>query len=90
MILTVLSHIGGHLAVGFIVLIALAIALGIIFLIVICGVAAERIRRRREGYVPAPTAAYDKKNNMSRIPPSQLFGSLGQGRAGVERQAMRI
>lgn len=79
-----------HLRVGFVVLIALAISLGIIFLMVIAGVIAERIRRKREGYVPAPTATYDRGNGMSRIPPSQLFGSLGQGRSGIEKQSAMI
>jgi hypothetical protein len=84
------TFIGHHLRVGFVVLIALAISLGIIFLMVIAGVIAERIRRKREGYVPAPTATYDRGNGMSRIPPSQLFGSLGQGRSGIEKQSAMI
>jgi len=76
---------GHHLAVGFVVLIALAIALALIFLLVVAGIMAERIRRKREGYVPAPTQMYDKNNNMHRIPPEHLLaGSLGpgQGRSG--------
>ncbi|ESZ99572.1 hypothetical protein SBOR_0045 [Sclerotinia borealis F-4128] len=72
---------GGHLAIGLVVLIALAISLALIFLLVIAGVLAERIRRKREGYMPAPTNSYDRNNGMSRIPPQQLFSSLGQGRA---------
>ncbi|KAI9803486.1 MAG: hypothetical protein M1825_001829 [Sarcosagium campestre] len=72
---------GGKLAVGFVVLIALAIALALIFLLVVIGIIAERLRRKREGYVPAPTGIYDKQSNMERIPPSRLFGALGhQGR----------
>lgn len=82
--------IGGHLAKGFIVLIALAIALGLIFILVVIGVLAERIRRKREGYMPAPTASFDRNNGISRIPPSQLFSSLGQGRSGVEKQSTMI
>ncbi|RDL34508.1 Uncharacterized protein BP5553_07636 [Venustampulla echinocandica] len=80
---------GGGLARGFIVLIALGIALALIFCMVVAGVVAERIRRKREGYVAAPTASYDK-DGMSRIPPEQLFGSLGQGRSGIEKQSTRI
>ena len=74
------EDIDHHLDKGFIVLIALAIALGLIFLLVVAGVLAERIRRKREGYVPAPTSMYDRNNGMSRIPPQQLFGSLGRGK----------
>lgn len=80
------THLGSHLARGLVVLIALAIALGLIFFMVIAGVLAEKIRRRREGYMPAPTSTYDRNNGISRIPPEQLFGSLGQGRHGVEKQ----
>ncbi|KAI9679887.1 MAG: hypothetical protein M1817_004902 [Caeruleum heppii] len=72
---------GGKLAVGFVVLISLAIALALIFILVVVGILAERIRRKREGYVQAPTQMYDKQANMERLPPSHLFGSLGaQGR----------
>lgn len=75
---------------GLVVLISLAIALGLVFFIVVAGVVAERIRRRREGYRPAPTSTFDRRDTMSRVPPSQLFGSLGQGRGEVERQAAMI
>ena len=64
---------GGGLAVGFVVLIGLAIALALIFLIVVAGILMERQRRRREGYVPMQI---DKHSNMSRIPPEKLFGGL--------------
>jgi hypothetical protein len=83
-------NIGSKLAKGFVVLIALAIALGLIFLLVIGGVLAERIRRRREGYRPAPTASFDRNNGMQRIPPEQLLGSLGQNRTGLEKQSTMI
>ncbi|KAH8815057.1 cortical protein marker for cell polarity-domain-containing protein [Xylogone sp. PMI_703] len=75
------SSSGHHLAKGFVVLIGLAIALGLIFLLVLIGVFAERMRRRREGYMPAPTSALDRQAGISRIPPEKLFGSLAQGRA---------
>jgi hypothetical protein len=77
---------GGRLAVGFVVLIALAIALALIFILVVIGIFAERIRRKREGYVPAPTNMYDKNSNMERIPPQHLFGNLntaGRGPGGA-------
>ena len=65
-----------HLALGFVVLIGLAIALVLIFLMVVAGIIAERVRRKREGYMPAPTNMYDKSNQMSRLPPEQIFGTL--------------
>jgi len=51
-----IETIAHQLALGFIVLIALAIALALLFLLVVAGIFAERMRRRREGYVPAPTS----------------------------------
>lgn len=71
------------MARGLVVLVALAIALGLIFLLVIAGVLLERLRRRREGYMPAPTG--DRHSGISRIPPGQLFSSLPQGRAAAEK-----
>lgn len=64
------------LAVGFVVLIGLAIALALIFLIVVAGIFMERKRRRREGYVPMQM---DKNGNLQRIPPETLLGNLNNG-----------
>ncbi|KFZ10761.1 hypothetical protein V502_07950 [Pseudogymnoascus sp. VKM F-4520 (FW-2644)] len=72
-----------HLALGLIVLIGLAIALALIFLLVVAGIVAERLRRKREGYVPAPTNMFDKTSQMSRLPPEQIFGTLGKNRGSV-------
>jgi hypothetical protein len=59
------------------VLIGLALSLAIIFLLVVAGILAERYRRRRDGYVPAPqTMPQDKFSNMSRVPPEHLFGGM--------------
>lgn len=70
---------GGHkLALGFIVLIGLAIALVLVFLLVVAGIIAERIRRKREGYVPANTNMFGKGSNVDRIPPEHLFGNLSK------------
>ena len=66
---------GGHLALGFVVLIGLAIALGCIFFIVVAGIIMERVRRKREGYVPM---SMDKNGNLQRIPPESLLGGLGE------------
>ena len=71
-----------HLALGFVVLIALAIALALIFLIVVAGILAERYRRRREGYVPAPTTipSYEKRSgNLGNISPERLFNGVRNG-----------
>ncbi|RFU25027.1 hypothetical protein B7463_g11311, partial [Scytalidium lignicola] len=79
---------GHHLAKGFVVLIGLAIALGLIFLLVLIGIFAERMRRKREGYMPAPTSTFDRQAGMARIPPEKLFGSLAQGRAAAGKAPM--
>ncbi|KAI9711380.1 MAG: hypothetical protein M1828_001925 [Chrysothrix sp. TS-e1954] len=82
------STSSSRLALGFIVLIALAISLALIFLLVVAGIAAERIRRRREGYVRAPTSApsYEKYGgaggNVGGIRAGQLFGGVGAGGNG--------
>lgn len=74
---------GGRLALGFIVLIGLAIALGLTFLLVVAGILAEKIRRRREGYIPAPTYSYTTekagptRGNVGGISPERLFGGVG-------------
>ena len=66
------------MAVGFVVLIGLACALGATFLLVVAGILYERYKRRAEGYELAPTSYFDKTSNMGRIPPASLFGRLGQ------------
>jgi hypothetical protein len=64
----------------FVVLIGLAISLGLMLIIVAAGVILDRVRKKREGYVPAPTSMYDRGSGMQRIPPRQLLETLGQGR----------
>jgi len=61
---------------GFVVLIGLAIALALIFLLVVAGILMERYRRRREGYVPMQSMRAGQHDNLGRIPPERLFGSL--------------
>lgn len=70
-----------RLARGLVILISLAIALALVFLIVVCGVLTSYVRRRREGYVPAPTMASAEKSArmLSQLPPEELFA---QGRGG--------
>ena len=68
------------MAVGFVILIALACALGAIFLLVVAGILIERYRRKHEGYTQASSSYFDKTSNMGRIPPEHLFGRLGQSR----------
>ncbi|KAG9257866.1 cellular morphogenesis protein [Emericellopsis atlantica] len=72
-----------HMALGFVVLIGLAISLGIILLIVVAGIVLDRLRKRREGYTPAPTSMYDRGSGIIRVPPGELFQSLGRGRSGA-------
>lgn len=60
---------------GYVILISLAIALLLTFLIVVAGVAASYFRRRSEGYVPAPTMGATEKSVVmqDRLPPQDLF-----------------
>jgi hypothetical protein len=74
---------GGHMPLVFVVLIGLAIALGLTLVIVAGGIVLDRIRKRREGYVPAPTSMFDRGSGIVRIPPEELLGGLGGGRRGV-------
>lgn len=69
---------GGHMPLGFVVLIGLAIALGLMLLIVAGGLLLDRLRKRREGYVPAPTSMFDRGGGIARIPPHELLGGLGR------------
>ena len=72
-----------HLALGLVVLIGLAIALSLIFILVVLGILLERFRRRREGYVPM---SKDRGNgNLSRIPPSELLGGLEEKKGSPPR-----
>ncbi|CAN8098640.1 unnamed protein product [Discula destructiva] len=66
-----------------IVLIGLAIALGLTLLIVLAGMAMDRLRKKREGYVAAPTSTFDRGSGMQRVPPHELLESLGKGRPGA-------
>lgn len=59
-------------------MIGLAIALALIFLLVVAGILIERHRRKKEGYVPmSQNMGSDKSGNLNRIPPETLFGGLG-------------
>ena len=69
--------------VGFIVLIGLAISLGLILLLVAAGVLMDRIRKKRDGYVPAPTSMVDRDNGIQRIPPQDLLEGLGRTGPGA-------
>lgn len=73
----------GGLPIYAVVLIGLAIALGLTLLIVVAGMAMDRLRKKREGYVPAPTSTFDRGSGMQRVPPHELLESLGKGRPGA-------
>lgn len=73
-----------HHSNGIIVLVSFCCALGCVFLIVIAGVIANKIQRRRQGYMSAPQAVgTDRQPNMQRLPPEYLFNTLGQGNAST-------
>lgn len=74
---------GDDMPLGFVVLIGLAISLGLMLIIVGAGVVHDRLRKKREGYVPAPTSMIDRSSGMRRVPPGQLFESLGRQRPDV-------
>ena len=67
----------------FVVLIGLAISLGLLLLIVVAGLLLDRLRKKREGYVPAPTSMFDRGSAIQRIRPHELLESLGKGRSGA-------
>ncbi|KAK4131733.1 hypothetical protein BT67DRAFT_387393 [Trichocladium antarcticum] len=70
---------GGKLPLVFVVLIGLAVSLGLMLLIVVAGLVLDRLRKKREGYVPAPTSMYDRGSGIQRIPPGALLEALGRG-----------
>ncbi|KAF2460041.1 cortical protein marker for cell polarity-domain-containing protein [Lineolata rhizophorae] len=74
-----LTSDNGELAVGFVILIGLALALLCTFLLIVGGILVEFWRRRQEGYVPM----YGGRNeNLSRIPPEELFENVGRRPGG--------
>lgn len=75
------SPIEKHLALWAIVLIGLAIALLLTFLLVVAGIVIEWFRKRAQGYSPAPQSYPDRLGNVGRLPPEQLFGTLSGPRA---------
>ncbi|KAI7919700.1 hypothetical protein M0657_001939 [Pyricularia oryzae] len=77
------SSEGGRLPLVAIVLIGLGISLVLMLLIVLAGLFMDRLRKKREGYVPAPTSMYDRGSGIQRIPPGELLSSLNQGRPGA-------
>ncbi|KAK4181191.1 cortical protein marker for cell polarity-domain-containing protein [Triangularia setosa] len=74
---------GSPLPLVFVVLIGLGISLALMLLIVVAGLVLDRLRKKREGYVPAPTSMYDRGGGIQRIPPRELLENLGKGRSGA-------
>lgn len=72
---------GKKLALGFIVLIALAIALALTFLLVVAGILLEWYRKKAKGYSPAPTGFPGRGVDTERVPPEHLFGTLRGNKA---------
>lgn len=79
------SHADDNMPLVFVILIGLAIALALILLLVLVGIILDRLRKKREGYVPAPTSMYDRGSGIHRIPPRELLRSLGKGRPDAPR-----
>ncbi|OAR00430.1 hypothetical protein LLEC1_07078 [Akanthomyces lecanii] len=71
-----------HMPLVFVVLIGLAISLALILLMVVGGIVLDRLRKRREGYVRAPTSMRDRGSGIQRVPPRELLESLGRVRPG--------
>ena len=67
----------------FVVLIGLAISLGLILLLVAAGVLMDRYRKKRDGYMPAPTSMTDRNNGIQRVPPHELLGGLNRPRGSA-------
>jgi hypothetical protein len=79
----ILSPKAPRLARGYVILISLAIALALVFLLVVGGVIASRFRRAREGYAPMPTMSSAEKSAQmqGRLPPDFLQDvGVGRGR----------
>ncbi|KAK4660298.1 hypothetical protein QC762_117750 [Podospora pseudocomata] len=74
---------GSPLPLVFVVLIGLGISLALMLLIVVAGLLLDRLRKKREGYVPAPTSMYDRGSGIQRIPPHELLENLSKGRSGA-------
>ncbi|CAK7271904.1 hypothetical protein SEPCBS57363_004862 [Sporothrix epigloea] len=72
---------GKHLPLVGVVLIGLAIALVLMLLIVAAGMLLDRLRKKRQGYVRAPSAY----GSMSHISPQDLLQSLGRSQPSVPR-----
>ena len=68
---------------GIAILVAFCAALGTIFLIIVGGMILNRIQRARAGYSTLPSVPYQDKNvNLNRVPPKDLFASMGQRTPG--------
>ena len=71
----------GHIALGWVIVIALAASLFLILLLVMGGIIAARIRRKREGYLRAPGTPPIGEASLGRVPPAQLLSDLETRRA---------
>lgn len=66
-----------HMKRGFVVLVSLAIAIGIMFLLILAGLLVAFFRRKRKGYMPAPRVSEGEMEET--IPPSSLIKDLDRG-----------
>lgn len=66
-----------HLPLVGVVLIGLAISLGLMLIIVAAGLLLDRLRKKQQGYIPAP-AMSDTEASRAWIPPKDLLDSLAR------------
>ena len=69
-----------HLQLWAVVLIGLAVALLLTFLLVVAGIMIEWYRKKQQGYTVAPQSYPSRLGNVDRVPPEQLFGAQPSNR----------
>lgn len=65
-----------HMAKGFVVLISLAIAVGLVLLLVLLGLLVSYLRKRKQGYRPAPSRV-SETDMTETVPPANLLEEMG-------------
>lgn len=65
-----------HMARGFVVLISLAIAVGLVLLLVLLGLLVSYLRKRKQGYRPAPSRV-SETDMTETVPPANLLEEMG-------------
>ena len=68
---------------GIVILVSFCLALACVFLIVLIGIALDRVQRYRQGYVRAPQGTDRRRPDLTRVPPEYLLDSLKQRASGA-------